>query len=107
MRRVLWLLGGLLLLPTLGTVFALRPQEYARTPSPDRRYIAVARHRAFRSWLVSMPGSGGDKPGWIELQDSAGLRIARADVPMVSLLYDLRWSATEAWLPGGPTWPLR
>lgn len=72
--------------------FALWPQEYARELSPDGKHVAVAKYRAYQSWIPMFPGQFGDKSGWIEIVTKDGKKVGEADVDMVSQIRDIRWS---------------
>jgi len=72
---------------------SLWPQEYAREPSPDGKNVAVAKYRAYQSWIPMFPGQSGDKAGWIVILTKDGKKVGKADVDMVSQIRDLRWSA--------------
>lgn len=78
----------------------LSEAEYFRLDSPDGRFVAVATFPRFEAWLPMFPGGGGDKPGKITVFTREGTRIGTADVPMVSLLYGIRWSAEAANIRG-------
>jgi hypothetical protein len=85
---------------------AMQKKEYDRVSSPDGQFTAIAEYRAFRAWLPTMPGGGGDKPGSVRLVAKDGSAIGEASVPMVSFIRDVRWSKEEASIVGVVSWKL-
>lgn len=79
---------------------AFWPQEYSRVRSPDGRHIAIAKYRAYEGWLPRMPGSSGDKSGWLVVVTKEGRRVGELDLGMVSEVADLRWEKGTLWVPG-------
>jgi hypothetical protein len=71
---------------------AFWPKEYRRVRSPDGRHLAIARYRAYQSWLPLFPGQAGDKKGWIVILTKDGMKIGEADVEMISEISDIRWA---------------
>lgn len=91
--KLLIALGLMLFLLAAST---LRQKEYSRVTSPDGRYTAIAKYRAYQEWLPMNPGSSGDKPGTITVISSSGAACGTQEVDMVSMIHDLEWSAKEA-----------
>lgn len=106
------LLAGLAvttLLVSLGTFFLSRV-EVSRTTSPDGAFTAVVTARRFEAFVPRSPGSGSDKPGFVEIFRADGTSCGRAEVSMVSNGFDVRWeterSPRSAVLVGVATWAL-
>ena len=85
---------------------ASRPVEYARSASPDGKHVAVAKYRAYQSWLSIMPGQSGDKSGWITVSKIDWSRIGEVDVEMVSMIQDIHWTSDTVELRLVASWKL-
>ncbi len=85
---------------------AFRVKEYDRSLSPDGKYVAVAKYRAFRSWLPTNPGGSGDMPGWVTLFTKEGKSLGSLDVDMVSVLKDIQWTDHTAEIRTTGEWQL-
>lgn len=88
------------------TFSAFRALEYDRSLSPDGNYVAVARYHAFRAWIPMMPGSSGDKPGWITLSTKDGRHIASESLDMVSFIEEIYWTDDSAEIRSVGQWQL-
>jgi len=104
---------GVLLLALLaaGSATLFAPVlTYREVASPDRAFTAVAKSSLFYSLVPVMPGQAGDKPGRVTVLRSDGQSCGSADVEMVSLVADLRWSLDskprEAHIVATATWNL-
>ena len=86
--------------------FCLPHPEYERVASPDGRYVAVATYPPWAGFVPMMPGSGGDKGGWIEVLGSDGHSYGRIAVPMVSFVREIEWTPTSAHLKLVHDWSL-
>ena len=97
-----------LLAAAVGLYWLARYEVYhAEIVSPDGRYLAVAHRRWIQGLLPAMPGQGSDASGSITIHDQCtGRALGRRPVAMVSFLVDLRWGASEAWIPAVARWPL-
>lgn len=84
--------------------------EYTRFSSPGAEFDGVVTSRRYESLVVRGPGSGGDKPGFLEIFAADGRSCGRAELPMVSLARDLRWELElkprSATIIGTATWNL-
>ena len=102
--------ASLLLAVALAAAGALFwPVEHARRLSPDGRFELVARARRFHSLIPAAPGSGSDKPGWLELVRRAdGKSCGALPVPMVRMIDEVQWEGAAASLTGdeGGEWDL-
>lgn len=90
--------------------FLLGRVEGASVSSPDGAFVAVTSFRRFEGLVPRSPGSGGDKPGALEVLRADGTSCGRAALPMVSMGRDLRWELTStprtATIIGAATWNL-
>lgn len=72
-----------------GVLYARR--EYTRFDIPDSGFTGVVTTRPYESLVMRGPGSGSDKPGYLEIFKADGTSCGRAELPMVSLAMDVRW----------------
>lgn len=100
-------IAGLTLVALIAAVAALREVEYTRFDSPDGRYQVVVTHRAFHAFLPMMPGSSGDKPGFVAIYDQAGNGYGTIPVPMVNMATEIRWEEGRASIKLVGEWGLR
>lgn len=110
-RRMGWrsrlLLGGLVLVVVAGaglTYLTTLEGEYRRETSPDGRYVAIATFPLAEIAVPRFPGQSGDKSGYIRIVDTDGTDYGKIPVPMVSMLYDIRWEAQGAYLVATGEW---
>ncbi len=87
-----------------GAVWLLQDVPYGRFESPAGDYVAIASSPTYLNFLPAMPGQGGDKPGWITIQNAAGDHYGTIPTPMVSLIYSLEWTPEGALLVGVGEW---
>lgn len=66
--------------------------EHTRFTSPGGEFTAVVTSRRYESLVIRAPGSGSDKPGYLEIFKADGTSCGRSELPMVSLAMDVRWS---------------
>jgi hypothetical protein len=96
---------------SLGVYFVwLRPVPHAHYVSPDGRFDVVTWTRPYHGWMPAMPGTGSDRPGWIEIvRRSDGRSCGELPVPMIWMATDVQWAAESAVLAGdnGGRWDLR
>jgi hypothetical protein len=104
--RIVIPLAALVVVVASALAAGLRTEEYYRASSPDGRHYAVATYRLYQACIPRMPGGGGDKPGYVTVFTRGGLSCGRAPVPMVNVVYSLRWDAKTASLPGSASWDL-
>ena len=98
-RRLLVASVALIALPIGGVLFlAFQEGEYRREPSPDGRYTAIATYRVLDAMVPRFPGQSGDKAGHIRIEGTDGTDYGRMPVPMVSMIYDIRWEMGGAYL---------
>src|SRR5262249_54334656 len=92
-RRTPWIVMGVvgLISAALGALFFLPLLTYRQERSPDGWFTVTAKTRLFDSIIAVMPGQGGDKPGRVTLFGADGRFCGAARLPMVNLIYDLRW----------------
>ncbi len=64
--------------------------EHGRATSPDGEFVAIAHTQPIYSVIGAMPGQGSDKPGRVTVY-RGNQPCGSAWVPMVALVYDLRW----------------
>ena len=90
--------------------FLLGRIEAAKVSSPDGAFVAVTSFRRYEGLIPRSPGSGGDKPGSLEVLRMDGRSCGRASLPMVSIGRDLQWDLTStprtATVIGAATWNL-
>jgi len=84
--------------------------EGSKVSSPDGAFVAVTSFRRYEKLIPRSPGSGGDKPGALEVRRADGTSCGRAALPMVSIARDLRWELTStprtATIIGAAVWNL-
>lgn len=84
--------------------------EASRVSSPDGSFVAVTSFRRYEGLIPRGPGSGGDKPGALEVLRADGKSCGRAALPMVSLGRELRWdlgsTPRTATIIGAAVWNL-
>ena len=71
--------------------FLVSRQEYTRFDIPDAGFIGVVTTQPYQSLIMRAPGSGSDKPGFLEIFKADGTSCGRAELPMVSLAMDVEW----------------
>jgi hypothetical protein len=64
------------------------------TQSPRGGYIAKLSVKTFHSFMPMMPGSGSDKPGYVEIVNKDGDSMGEIPVPMLQ-------DAGVIWVPNG------
>lgn len=85
--------------------------EYRRVTSPDGDFVAVTSSRRYQGFVPRGPGSGSDKPGFLEVRRvSDGRSCGEVELPLLWLGNDLRWELESrprsAVLVGAATWYL-
>lgn len=95
---------GLLSAVALG--LSLRLVECRRVASPDGRFYAVASCRAWRAYLPMMPGSGGDKPGYVTVFTWEGQSCGSAPLPLAWMIDEMQWSTARSELRFVAEWDL-
>jgi hypothetical protein len=85
--------------------------SFASSRSPDGAFTVIVSSRRFEDFVPRSPGSGSDRPGFIEVRRVSDDRsCGEASVPMVGLATDLRWnlagSPRTAVVIGAAVWNL-
>ncbi len=79
--------------------------EYRRFTAPDGRYAVVVRFDA-ASPAPIVPGSSGDRAGFVQLVDRHGEVVQQVAVDMVSRVDQVTWHADEVEVKLVATWRL-
>ena len=62
---------------------------------PTGKYTAIVSYRTYLSLIPMMPGSSGDKAGFVKIVDVAGKSYGEIPVPMLQMA-EIEWHASGA-----------
>ena len=95
---------ALTVLTAAGLLIAgLHRTMYARHESPDRSHYAEITYYTWQSWIIRMPGQGGDKPGFVEVFSRDGASLGRIPVDLINAV-DIDWTETGAGIRSRGEW---
>lgn len=86
-----WILLGTAVAIAVAATFALitpRPKAWARYPQPNGALSVVIYRLPLK---FAMPGSSGDAPARIQLEDSAGAVLERTDLDSLQIVSEPEW----------------
>ena len=108
MKRVskFFVIGGVLLCVMVALGWSFRLTECRHVVSPDGRFYAVAFCRAWRAYVPMMPGSSGDKPGYVTVFTRDGRSCGTAPLPLAWMVDEIEWSSNHAELRLVADWDL-